>query len=95
MAIDRLLADACRLADPLDAGALIAMRDEFPPPDREQMVEPAGRRLVLYRGGCKMCGDGFRNLVAARSYSLARPARPAALVQAVYGLKAIKRYDTV
>ena len=50
MAIDGLLADPRRLADAVDAGALIAMRQEFTPAHCQQVVEAADLMVVVLNG---------------------------------------------
>jgi len=51
MAIDGLLADPRSLADAVDGGALIAVRQEFLPADLQQVADPAGLPFVLFAGG--------------------------------------------
>ena len=57
MAIDRLLADPRRLADAVDRGALIAVRQELTPADLQQMLDPAGLPFVPVAGDLLGCGD--------------------------------------
>jgi len=51
MAIDGLLADPRSLADAVDGGAQIAVRQEFLPADLQQVADPAGLPFVLFAGG--------------------------------------------
>ena len=64
MAIDRLLADARRLADAVDAGALLAVCQELPAPPRQQMVQPGGKAVFSAEGGFKSGRDGWETLNA-------------------------------
>jgi hypothetical protein len=71
MAIDRLLADAGGLADAVDAGALIAVRQELPTADRQQMVEPGGKTVVGADGGLRKGGDGRKSCLRVVRYGIA------------------------
>ena len=57
MAIDGLLADPRRLADAVDGGTLIAVRQEFLPADLQQVADPAGLPFVPVAGGLLSGGD--------------------------------------
>jgi hypothetical protein len=71
VAVDRLLADPRRLADTVDGGALIAMRQEFPPAYLEQMIDSARLPVFPVSGGPIRSGllgdsDGRKVLSASR-----------------------------
>jgi hypothetical protein len=72
MAVDRLLADARRLADAVDRGPLIAVRQELPPAYLQQVIDTARLPVVSISGGPisdgLQCGsDGRKVLSASRS----------------------------
>jgi len=57
MAVDRLLADPRRLADAVDRGALIAVRQEFLPANLQQVADPAGLPFVPVLNSLLGSGD--------------------------------------
>jgi hypothetical protein len=92
MAIDRLLADPRRLADAVDRGALIAVRQEFPPADIQQVVDAARLPVVGVSDGLLRGSDSRKSCLASRAMlSLTHPCSKGL----IYGLIQIKRYDTV
>jgi hypothetical protein len=74
MAIDRLLADTRRPADAIDRSALIAVGQEFPPADIQQVLDPAGLPVVSVADGLLSGCDDRKTLAASRAMlSLIQP----------------------
>jgi len=67
MAVDRLFADPRRLADAVDRGPLIAVRQELPPAYFQQVVDTAWLPVIPVSGGLLRGNDSRKSCLRVAS----------------------------